>query len=144
ASPSDLPAGGKGAVPLKGLRVLCIDNEPNIIEGMELLLSGWGCTVISAGSVEALDGVIAANKLPPDVIVADYHLGDGSGIGAILRLRALYESDVPALLITADRTAEVRAEAERQNIAVQHKPVRPAALRAFITQVSGGKRDAAE
>ncbi len=144
ATVSDMPAGGKGAIPLKGLRVLCIDNEPKIIEGMELLLSGWGCTVTSAGSIEALDAIVAADKTPPDVIIADYHLGDGSGIGAILRLRALYESDVPAVLITADRTAEVRAEAERQNITLQHKPVRPAALRAFITQVSAVKRTAAE
>jgi hypothetical protein len=51
---------------------------------------------------------------------------------------------VPALLITADRSAEVRAEAERHSITLQHKPVRPAALRAFITQVSSQRRAAAE
>ncbi len=124
--------------------MLCIDNEPKILEGMELLLSGWGCTVECAASIDALDAIFAASKIPPDVIIADYHLDDGSGIGAILRLRALYDTAIPALLITADRTPEVRHEAEKHEIAVQHKPVRPAALRAFITQISGIKRAAAE
>lgn len=141
---SERPAADKAALSLKGLRVLCIDNEPKILEGMELLLSGWGCTVECAASIDALDAIFAASKMPPDVIIADYHLDDGSGIGAILRLRALYDTAIPALLITADRTPEVRHEAEKHEIAVQHKPVRPAALRAFITQISGIKRAAAE
>jgi Na+/proline symporter/signal transduction histidine kinase/CheY-like chemotaxis protein len=129
---------------LSGVRVLCIDNEPDILEGMRLLLSGWGCAVISAGSVQELDDVFKAHPTPPDVIIADYHLGDGSGIGAILRLRALYHQPIPGLLITADRTVDVRNEAERQSITVQHKPVKPAALRAFLTQASSPRRSAAE
>ncbi|OWK26549.1 hypothetical protein AJ87_05620 [Rhizobium yanglingense] len=80
----------------------------------------------------------------PDLIIADYHLGDGTGISAILNLRECFGTDLPALLVTADRTPEVRVEAERHGIAIQHKPVRPAALRAFITQISGLKRAAAE
>lgn len=129
---------------LNGLRLLCIDNEPKILEGMQLLLTGWGCDVATAGSIEELDSLYPQMPKPPDLIIADYHLGDGSGIGAVLRLRALYNADIPALLITADRTAEVRAEAEKHHIGLQHKPVRPAALRAFITQISGIKHAAAE
>ncbi len=134
----------EAAQPLRGLRVLCIDNEPNILDGMAVLISGWGCEVECAGSIADLDPIVARSPVPPDLIIADYHLGDGSGIGAILRLRALYSAEVPALLITADRTIEVRAEAERHNIGLQHKPVKPAALRAFITHISGLKRAAAE
>jgi len=142
------PAAAQGpreaAQPLSGLRVLCIDNEPNILDGMAVLISGWGCHVECAGSIAELDPIVAASPGPPDLIIADYHLGDGSGIGAILRLRTLYSTEVPALLVTADRTIEVRAEAERHNIGLQHKPVKPAALRAFITHISGLKRAAAE
>ncbi|MBR0557241.1 PAS-domain containing protein [Ciceribacter sp. L1K23] len=129
---------------LSGFRILCIDNEPKILEGMALLISGWGCTVDCAGSVAELDDYLARNPSPPDLIIADYHLGDGSGIGAILTLRSTYDFAVPALLITADRTQEVRMEAERHGIGLQHKPVRPAALRAYLTQASGMKRSAAE
>ncbi|NKN34915.1 hybrid sensor histidine kinase/response regulator [Agrobacterium sp. a22-2] len=144
AAVATLTSPDKTARSLEGVRVLCIDNEPKILEGMKLLLTGWGCQVDCAGSVAELDGIVADHATPPDVIVADYHLGDGSGIGAILMLRSLYGTTIPALLITADRTQEVRSEAERQTIGIQHKPVRPAALRAYITQVSALKRTAAE
>ncbi|MFB2604205.1 response regulator, partial [Rhizobium phaseoli] len=123
--------------------VLCIDNEPKILEGMRLLRSGWGCAVTA---VDCLADVVAGDGHdgPPDLVIADYHLDDGTGIAAILHLRRQFGVDIPALLVTADRTPEVRSEAERHDIAVQHKPVRPAALRAYITQISGLKRAAAE
>src|SRR5919109_572586 len=33
---------------LAGTSVLCIDNEPAILDGMEALLGGWGCRVLKA------------------------------------------------------------------------------------------------
>ena len=127
---------------LEGLKVLCIDNEPHILEGMQLLLSGWGCAVQSADS---LSGVAALDvrEGAPDLVIADYHLGDGTGVAAILSVRERFATYVPGLVVTADRTLEVRADAERHGIGIQHKPVRPAALRAYITQISAQKRAAA-
>jgi CheY-like chemotaxis protein len=141
AAAAALPADAT-AQPLKGLRILCIDNEPKILEGMRLLIEGWGC---NTQAVDALSAVQALSiRQPPDLVIADYHLADGTGIEAILHLRQHFGVDIPSLLVTADRTLEVRAEAEKHGIAVQHKPVRPAALRAYITQISGMKRAAAE
>lgn len=120
--------------PLAGIRVLCIDNEPRILEGMTLLISGWGCNVSTAASmadVLALPG----DQPGPDVIIADYHLDDGDGIEAILELRSIFRAEIPGLLVTADRTPEVRSEAEKHGIGLQNKPVKPAALRAYLTQV---------
>ena len=129
--------------PLRGLKVVCIDNEPKILDGMRLLLSGWGCAVTLADSVAAADA-LAAGGLTPDAIIADYHLDDGTGIEAIARLRAALGRKVPALLVTADRTPEVRAAAERGDILLQNKPVRPASMRAWLTQLSTMEREAAE
>jgi Na+/proline symporter/signal transduction histidine kinase/CheY-like chemotaxis protein len=128
---------------LKGLRVLCIDNEPKILEGMTLLLSGWGCTVLASDSLK--DSLrIAETEDAPDVIFADFHLDDGTGIETIIALRKLWRMDIPALLVTADRTPEVRGMAEAERIAVQNKPIKPAALRAFLNQVTVMRRTAAE
>ncbi len=129
---------------MHGFHILCIDNEPRILEGMALLMSGWGCEVSQAASLAAIDHMLEAQAAAPDMIVADYHLDDGDGIDAVLRLRRFYQREIPALLITADRTPEVRAQAEKEGIAVQHKPVRPAALRAYINQVFSVTRAAAE
>ena len=69
---------------------------------------------------------------------------DGTGIEAIGKLRETFGGDLPALLITADRSPDVRAEAEKYGIGLQQKPVRPAALRAYLAQVSSLKRAAAQ
>jgi Na+/proline symporter/signal transduction histidine kinase len=144
AKASERPERRKRSQPLTGLRVLCIDNEPKILEGMALLITGWGCTVREAQSITALDEITRSGEPAPDIIIADYHLDDGDGIAAIQSLRAAYEADVPAMLITADRSADVRNEAEKHGISLQHKPVRPAALRAYLTQIAGLRRLAAE
>lgn len=139
--PAAMPASDE---PLRGLRVLCIDNEPKILDGMRLLLSGWGCTVTLAESASAVEALVAAGPPALDAVIADYHLGDGTGLAATATLRAALGREVPALLVTADRTPDVRAEAERGNIAVQTKPVRPASMRAWLTQFSALAREAAE
>jgi CheY-like chemotaxis protein len=138
ATPADRP--GKN---LKGLKILCIDNEPHILDGMQLLIGGWGCDVQSANSLAAI-ARLDSHQRAPDLIIADYHLGDGTGVAAILAAREQFASYIPGLIVTADRTPEVRAEAERHAIGIQHKPVRPAALRAYIIQISAQKRAAAE
>lgn len=130
------------STPLTGLRVLCIDNEPAILDGMRVLLENWGCQVALAASRE--EGEAAARAASPDAIVADYHLDQATGLSAIADVRALSGAALPALLITADRSAEVRAAAERDGVALQNKPVRPAALRAWLTQASLAQRAAAE
>jgi Na+/proline symporter/signal transduction histidine kinase len=132
----------RSAQNLKGLKVLCIDNEPHILEGMQLLLSGWGCVVQSADSLSGV-AALEAQEGAPDLVIADYHLGDGTGVAAILSIRERFATYLPGLVITADRTLEVRTDAERHGIGIQHKPVRPAALRAYITQISAQKRAAA-
>ncbi|QRM48472.1 response regulator [Rhizobium sp. BG6] len=144
---ADLPAPvrptERTAQNLQGLKVLCIDNEPHILEGMALLIGGWGCVVQSADSLAGLAQMDSVGGAP-DLVIADYHLGDGTGVEAILAVRERFSTYVPGLVITADRTPEVRVDAERHGIGVQHKPVRPAALRAYITQISAQKRAAAE
>lgn len=134
------PADTKPAKPLDGIRVLCIDNEPKILEGMELLLTGWGCRVTTAASLEE---ALKCEALP-DAILADYHLDEGFGTDAIMAVRASFGADIPSLLLTADRTPEVRAIAEAERIAIQNKPVKPAALRAFLNQVAAVRKAAAE
>jgi hypothetical protein len=47
-------------------------------------------------------------------------------------------------MVTADRSPEVRGAADCDGVALQHKPVRPAALRAWLTQLAAASRAAAE
>ncbi|HEX2554564.1 MAG TPA: NahK/ErcS family hybrid sensor histidine kinase/response regulator [Microvirga sp.] len=118
--------------PLAGLKVLALDNEPAIQEGMRTLLTGWGCEVATASD---LAGALAAFEAGiPEAILADYHLDDGNGLDAIAALREAAGRPLPALLLTADRTLAVRDAATAMDVHVLGKPVKPAALRALLVQ----------
>jgi Na+/proline symporter/signal transduction histidine kinase len=116
--------------------VLVIDNEKSILEGMSLLLTGWGNTVCTAsGKLEAVAAMKAAGgKI--DMILADYHLNNEDGISVIGALRTAARRPIPAVLITADRTPEVADMAVAHDVHLLRKPVKPAALRAAMSHVA--------
>ncbi|MBD8877803.1 PAS domain-containing hybrid sensor histidine kinase/response regulator [Roseibium polysiphoniae] len=123
---------------LDGLCVLAIDNEPDILNGMRHLLENWHCDVITArDDLEAAQYLAEANKTP-DIVVIDYHLDEGTGIEAVVRLRWKFGADLPAILVTADRSRAVRAEAAAKSIDMFNKPVKPAALRAHLARCRAG------
>ncbi len=130
--------------PLAGLRVVAIDNDPGIVEGMRELLGGWGCDVVAAESLAAARREIAETGIAPDGVVADFHLDELDGLAAIAGLRQDHGADLPAALLTADRSPEVREQAEERGVRVLNKPARPAALRALLSQWRLARRAAAE
>ena len=124
----------RAGIALNGLVVFCIDNDERILDGMRLLLERWGCKVWTFAGSAAFEAQRAA--LPaPDIVLADYHLDSENGLDAIAELRAVYGNDTAAILVTADRSNEVRAAAELMDVAVINKPVKPAALRSLITRM---------
>ena len=137
-APQPLPADE----PLSGLKILAIDNEVRVLDGMRALLGRWGCLVATAeGLAEARAAL--ADFGAPDIIIADYHLDKGDGIAAIAALRQDLGRAIPAILATADRSVEARDEAARQDIVILHKPLKPAPLRAQLARMSA-MREAAE
>jgi signal transduction histidine kinase/CheY-like chemotaxis protein len=124
--------------------VLCIDNDPNILDGMATLLRGWGCETFQAADLsEAIATLRAAGKSPGGLLV-DYHLDRGNGIEAVAELRRLFGSEIPAVLITADRSPGVREAARALVIQVLNKPLKPASLRALMSQWMMNRVAAAE
>jgi signal transduction histidine kinase len=118
------------------VRVLVIDNEQPILEGMELLLTGWGNIVhTAAGLDEALAELTRADG-KVDMILADYHLNNEDGISVIRALRTRARRPIPAVLITADRTPAVADLAVAHDVHLLRKPVKPAALRAAMSHVA--------
>jgi signal transduction histidine kinase len=129
---------------LADLVVLCIDNEPKILDGMATLLGGWGCHVLKAADLKAAFDTISDAKALPSGLLVDYHLDSGNGIEAIAALRWRFGAELPAILITADRSPAVREEARTGDIQVLPKPLKPAALRALMAQWRVTRMAAAE
>ncbi len=135
-APIELPARESARVEsgqLAGITTLCVDNEPSVLDGMETLLRGWGCEVLKAPDLAFALTAISESSLMPNGLLVDYHLDHGNGIEAIATLRRRY-GELPAILITADRSPAVREQAREEGIQVLHKPIKPAALRALLAQ----------
>lgn len=115
---------------LAGLRVLCVDNDPEILDGMRALLDRWKAVALTASTVdEALAHIDAA----PDVALVDYHLHDRlDGLGVVAELRRRAKRDLPAALLTGDGSDALKIAAREYGCAVLTKPVKPASLRAFL------------
>jgi Na+/proline symporter/CheY-like chemotaxis protein/two-component sensor histidine kinase len=128
---------------MAGLGVVCIDNELTILDGMEALLSGWGCRVVKGLDLPTALAALTEMSVVPDALLIDYHLDDSNGIEVIAELRHRFTA-ATAILITADPGPAVREEARAHGIQVLNKPIKPAALRALLAQCRMQRVAAAE
>jgi two-component system KDP operon response regulator KdpE len=88
-------------------RVLVVDDEPQIVRALRVVLRNAGYEVEAAGTVAgALDAVAVR---PPDVLVLDLVLPDGSGVDVLTDLRRW--SSLPVLVLSAvgDEREKIRA-----------------------------------
>ncbi|WP_311944903.1 NahK/ErcS family hybrid sensor histidine kinase/response regulator [Halomonas piscis] len=128
---------------LAGARIVCIDNESLILEGMSAMLGGWGCEVFTATSIGGAKSILRNMEGDPEAILADYHLGNEvTGLMALEALGERLQGEVPGIVITADRTEAVADEVRRAGHHLLQKPVRPAALRALLTRTLQARRGA--
>lgn len=141
-SASEAPSAAKrSSNRLTGTRIVCIDNETLILEGMSAMLGGWGCEVFTATSIGGAKSILRNMDGDPDAILADYHLdNEVTGLMALEALSERLESAVPGIVITADRTEAVAEEVKRAGYQLLLKPVKPAALRALLTRTLQASR----
>ena len=123
-----------GADKLAGSWLLVVENDAAEREGMQALLEGWRCRVLTASGVgQALDRLAAAEVGPPQVVVADYHLDDDrTGVQAVVEIRQRLGCEMPAVFLTADRSDEVLAEVKAIGGHLLNKPLKPARLRSLL------------
>jgi len=120
--------------PMSGALIVCIENDAAILDGMRTLLTAWDAKVIAVSDPDAAIETIEAAGGRVTGLLVDYHLDRGNGVAAIRDIRRRFGENIPAILITADRSPHVRAAAREETIAVLNKPVKPASLRALIGQ----------
>ena len=118
-------------VSLTDLRVLVVDDEQAIVDGMTALLTGWGCKVRGVRTVAAAQACLEAERF--DAIIADLQLQDvADGFDLIAMNRHKLPSPGNVLLLTAAASDEVRAQAEIDGIAMLRKPAAPDDIRRFL------------
>lgn len=119
---------------LRGRRVLCLDNDPDGLAGMQALLGGWGCVVRCARDEREARQALSGQGV--DIILADFHLDqNANGVAVAQALKAAIDRPIPVIIITADYSGEADKAATQAGFPVLKKPLKPAALRALMTRV---------
>jgi signal transduction histidine kinase/CheY-like chemotaxis protein len=122
---------------LLNARLLVIDDDEIVREGMLYLLRDWGCECEAAESIE--EALALARINAPNVVISDYRLREQrTGVEAIAALRALLGDALPALLITGDTAPERLREAQASGIPLLHKPVSPSKLYRKLVELQQG------
>lgn len=121
---------------LSGARVWVLDNDAAICAGMRTLLEGWGCRVVTALSEEDLACQVDNYHAEADLLIADYHLDDErNGVDAVAQINARRSTPLPALMITANYSNELKQQMRELGHSLLHKPVRPMKLKAAMSHL---------
>ncbi len=91
--------------------VLIVDDEPSILEFLEVLLVKYGFRVRTAASVETAKRALEDEA--PDVVITDFRLARDSGLEVLRAARAL-KSPPEVIVVTAYGTPASAVEAMRQ------------------------------
>lgn len=118
---------------LERRRIVVVEDEPAVRDGLALLLRGWGATVEAFDSVAAVAAWSGAGPPPPDLAIVDYRLPDGrNGIEALQILRGTFDPALPAILVTGSILAGHEEDSAVHDFHPLTKPVAPNKLRAMI------------
>jgi CheY-like chemotaxis protein len=129
--PHPIPRGGD----ISGTLVLCIENERQVLDGMRVLLQGWGCRVLLADGKDQALSLLHGAQEQPHIILADYHLDDGTGVETVVAIRDQIHTEIPAVIISADTSIEVQRDIRRRGLLHLRKPLKAGALRSILMQL---------
>ncbi len=122
------------SVTLQGVKVLCVDNEPSVLAGMEELLTGWKCQVLTARTIDEAKAVFEQQSGAIDIMLVDYQLDHGeTGIELMTELQSLSSFPIPGILITATTDQDVVKQAKELGYGHLRKLIKPIALRALMS-----------
>jgi len=122
--------------------VVVIDDEIDILEGMEQTFLNWGCRTVVGQSEDHVFKELSELNDVPDILISDFRLRDNqNGIDAIENLHEEYNYKIPAILITGDTTSERVAMAYQAECEVMYKPIDSDELRDVMYRIMSFEMD---
>lgn len=127
---------------LEGLRVVYVDDDPQNLLATSALLEHWGCCVHCIDNVDEALSYARANSCP-QVLLMDFQLGDAEKTGLDLaeELRVIWQlqggkSHLAVCIVSAANQDDLPINANKAGFEFLSKPIKPAKLRALLTQFS--------
>ena len=120
---------------LNGLKILCIDNDESVLNGMQTLLEGWGCIVTSVKTYK--QGLVALQNENYRIILADYRLDfEETGLDFLnLAVKTHKQAPTQGVLITAEQDKNIEEQALESGYSYLAKPVQPVSLKSIIVSL---------
>jgi CheY-like chemotaxis protein len=123
---------------VSGLSVLVVDDEEPIRHAMSALLTSWGCIAHAAQDTAAALRLLPTSDVAADALLCDYRLTGETGLEVVASIRARWQRNTAALVVTGDISAAQLREIADSGLQVMHKPVNPVRLRSWLAAVRAG------
>ncbi|GAB5488856.1 MAG: hypothetical protein Pars2KO_24260 [Parasphingorhabdus sp.] len=108
-------------IPVPGMKILAIDDEPDVLEAMKAMLENWECEIQTAQDGKQAE-MHLKNGYVPDLAIVDYHLFGANGIQVIAELRQQIP-DMQAVILTGATESKILTEIEALGLPYLSKPI---------------------
>ncbi|MEN9894406.1 MAG: hypothetical protein RIR97_258 [Pseudomonadota bacterium] len=118
--------------------ILLIEDNGQVSELLDMLLTNEGYTVIVAPDGFSALTKINRDKRVPDLVLADFNLPNGmNGLQLAARLRKLFGSKLPVIILTGDISTGTLRDIAVQNCVQLNKPVKVDVMLDMISRITG-------
>lgn len=112
------------------MRILVIDEDPAFREVLKMLLRHWGFEVTVAAN--GLEGLEAAGRFQPDVVLLELDVPDFSGVELIRRFRMEHPT-IRLVAMSSERNIRLTMEAMNEGVSdILTKPLRHHRLKSVL------------
>ena len=134
AQDSDAPVAPHGTI-------LVVEDDPEIRDLLERLLTAEGHSVQKAANGNAAIALVAKGAIRPDVVLADYNLpGALDGLGVLAGIGEVLKRPVAGIILTGDISKATQTRIAADRCVQLSKPVKSHELIAAIDQLLGRER----
>jgi signal transduction histidine kinase/CheY-like chemotaxis protein len=118
---------------LTGAFIVVVDDDQESRFATEAIFKSWRCHVIAGSCGAEVRHELSQHLRQPDLIVADYWLGnDETGLAIIQDLRRDAEMQIPAIILTADHDVARAVVAQAHDIVFLQKPANAQRIRRVV------------
>lgn len=117
-------------------KIMMVDDDPDVLDLLQQLLTGRGHTTRSATDANTAMALISAGAIKPGIVLTDYNLPNGiNGLELLIRLRQTLGQQLPAIILTGDISTNTIAKIAGENCIRLSKPVKPRELTKAIERL---------
>ncbi|MGB1237099.1 MAG: PAS-domain containing protein [Pseudomonadales bacterium] len=121
------------SIDLSGVCVLCIENDPELLQATLALLEAWQCNVLCAERSEVALTLAEQYGDEIDIVLADYQLGgEVDGLTLLAKISGASAYGIPGILMTAALESNLAQKTEREGFSFMRKPIDPETLKALM------------